>query len=146
MHRWSSYVSVTTAAGSIHRCRRADTLDSSRCANAPKRSVEVSSSPAVRAAEPSFASSYRWARGRAVTSPRIRVFLLDDHTVLRQAVRVMLEAEGIEVVGEAGDVESGVPEILRTNPDVALVDLKMPGVSGLEAIRRIVADAPRTGI
>jgi DNA-binding NarL/FixJ family response regulator len=81
-----------------------------------------------------------------VTSSRIRVFLLDDHTVLRQAVRVMLEAEGIDVVGEAGDVESGVPEVLRTNPDVALVDLKMPGVSGLEAIRRILADAPRTGI
>lgn len=77
----------------------------------------------------------------------IRVFLLDDHTVLRQAVRVMLESEGgIEVVGEAGDVETGVPEIVRTNPDVALVDLKMPGVSGLEAIRRILAEAPRTGV
>jgi DNA-binding NarL/FixJ family response regulator len=82
----------------------------------------------------------------AVTSSRIRVFLLDDHTVLRQAVRVMLEAEGIEVVGEAGDVESGVAEVVRTDPDVALVDLKMPGVSGLEAIRRILSDAPRTGI
>jgi DNA-binding NarL/FixJ family response regulator len=82
-----------------------------------------------------------------VPAPAIRVFLLDDHTVLRQAVRVMLDVEGsIEVVGEAGDVESGVPEIVRTNPDVALVDLKMPGVSGLEAIRRIVVDAPRTGI
>lgn len=80
-------------------------------------------------------------------SASIRVFLLDDHTVLRQAVRVMLESEGgIEVVGEAGDVESGVPEIVRTNPDVALVDLKMPGVSGLEAIRRILAEAPRTGV
>jgi DNA-binding NarL/FixJ family response regulator len=82
-----------------------------------------------------------------VPAPAIRVFLLDDHTVLRQAVRVMLDVEGsIEVVGEAGDVESGVPEIARTDPDVALVDLKMPGVSGLEAIRRIVADAPRTSI
>jgi DNA-binding NarL/FixJ family response regulator len=82
-----------------------------------------------------------------VPSPVIRVFLLDDHTVLRQAVRVMLESEAdIEVVGEAGDASAGVPEIVRTNPDVALVDLKMPGTSGLSAIRSIREDAPRTGI
>lgn len=76
-----------------------------------------------------------------------RVFLLDDHTVLRQAVRVMLDAEAdLEVVGEAGDVESGLPQIALTDPDVALVDLKMPGVSGLSAIRGIRETTPRTGI
>ncbi len=82
-----------------------------------------------------------------MTASAIRVFLLDDHTVLRQAVRVMLEAEpDIEVAGEAGDAASGLPELVRTDPDVALVDLKMPGGSGLSAIRRIRAEAPRTGI
>jgi len=82
-----------------------------------------------------------------VTASAIRVFLLDDHTVLRQAVRVMLEAEhDIEVAGEAGDAAGGLPEIVRTDPDVALVDIKMPGGSGLSAIRRIRAEAPRTGV
>ena len=78
---------------------------------------------------------------------KIRVFLLEDHTVLRQAVRVMLETEGdIEVIGEAGDAESGVPAIARMRPNVALVDLKMPGSSGLGAIREILAGSPSTGV
>ncbi len=78
---------------------------------------------------------------------KIRVFLLEDHTVLRQAVRVMLEAEGdIEVIGEAGDAKGGVAAVARAMPDVALVDLKMPGGSGLGAIREIPAATPRTAI
>lgn len=78
---------------------------------------------------------------------RTRVFLLDDHTVLRQAVRVMLEAENdIEIVGEAGDGVQGVAGIGRTRPDVAIVDLKMPGMGGLSAIPEIVRASPKTAI
>lgn len=78
---------------------------------------------------------------------RTRVFLLDDHTVLRQAVRVMLEAENdIEIVGEAGDGVQGVAGIGRTRPDVAIVDLKMPGMGGLSAIPEIVRTSPKTAI
>jgi DNA-binding NarL/FixJ family response regulator len=77
----------------------------------------------------------------------IRIFLIDDHTVLRQAVRVMLEAEaGLEVVGEAGDAESGVKEVTRLRPDVAIVDLKLPGRPGLVAIAKIQALAPKTAV
>ena len=77
----------------------------------------------------------------------IRVYLIDDHTVLRQAVRLMLEAEaGIEVVGEAGDAERGVRDVARLAPDVAIVDLKLPGSSGLVAIREIAATAPVTRV
>ncbi|MFI5316982.1 MAG: response regulator [Myxococcota bacterium] len=77
----------------------------------------------------------------------IRIFLIDDHTVLRQAVRLMLEAEAeLEVVGEAGDGESGVREIARLQPDVAIVDLKLPGSPGLLAIRKIQAAAPKTAV
>lgn len=83
----------------------------------------------------------------AMPTGKIRVFLLEDHTVLRQAVRLMLDAQGdMEVVGEAGDAATGVPAIGRSAPDVALVDLKMPGQSGLGAIREILAATPRTGI
>lgn len=78
---------------------------------------------------------------------RTRVFLIDDHTVLRQAVRVMLEAEtDIEIVGEAGDGVSGVAGVSRAKPDVAIVDLKMPGMSGLSAIPEMLKGSPKTAI
>jgi len=78
---------------------------------------------------------------------RTRVFLVDDHTVLRQAVRVMLEAESdIEIVGEAGDGTEGIAGITRAKPDVAIVDLKMPGMSGLGAIPEILKSSPKTAI
>jgi DNA-binding NarL/FixJ family response regulator len=77
----------------------------------------------------------------------IRVLLIDDHTVLRQAVRVMLDAEAdIEVVGEAGEGREGIEQAVRLKPDVAIVDLKMPGMPGLSAIPEILAGAPRTAV
>jgi DNA-binding NarL/FixJ family response regulator len=76
-----------------------------------------------------------------------RIFLLDDHTVLRQAVRVMLETEpDIEVVGEGADGREGIDGIARARPDVAIVDLKMPGVTGLFAIPEILRASPKTSI
>ncbi len=77
----------------------------------------------------------------------IRVYLVDDHTVVRQSVRVMLEAEGdITVVGEAGEGRAGVRGIADTTPAVAIVDLKMPGLPGLATIPEILAASPRTGV
>ena len=78
---------------------------------------------------------------------RTRVLLIDDHTVLRQAVRVMLEVESdIEIVGEAGDGVEGVAAVARARPDVAIVDLKMPGMSGLSAIPEMLKASPKTAI
>jgi DNA-binding NarL/FixJ family response regulator len=78
---------------------------------------------------------------------RTRIFLLDDHTVLRQAVRVMLETEpDIEVVGEVADGRERIDGIARARPDVAIVDLKMPGVTGLSAIPEILRASPKTSI
>ncbi len=77
----------------------------------------------------------------------ISIYLIDDHTVLRQAVRVMLEGEaGLTVVGEAGDAETGVTEIAKLRPNVAIVDLKLPGTPGLAAIPRVIAASPKTGV
>lgn len=77
----------------------------------------------------------------------ITVLLVDDHTAVRQAVRVMLEAEtGITIVGEAGDGEEAVREAGRLRPDVVVVDLAMPGVPGLAAIPRLRQAAPRAAI
>lgn len=78
---------------------------------------------------------------------KITTYLIDDHHVLRQAVVEMLEAEDdIAVVGQSGDARTGIGEIERLRPNVAVLDLKMPGMGGLAAIGEIVKSAPRTGI
>jgi DNA-binding NarL/FixJ family response regulator len=81
----------------------------------------------------------------AVAGP-IRVVVSDDHPVVRQGLRSFLEAQGFAVVGEAGDGAEAVRLVTETRPDVLLTDLVMPGVDGIEAIRRLRADGPPVGI
>jgi DNA-binding NarL/FixJ family response regulator len=74
----------------------------------------------------------------------IRVFLLDDHEVVRRGVRELLEAEGdIEVVGEAGTAEEAVGRIPATNPDVAVLDVRLPDGSGVEVCRDVRSVRPQ---
>ncbi|MFE9702329.1 response regulator [Streptomyces sp. NPDC005930] len=71
----------------------------------------------------------------------VRVALIDDQALMRAGFRALLDAEeGIEVVGEAADGEQGVALVRAQVPDVALVDVQMPVMSGIEATRRIAAD------
>ncbi|MDT0310100.1 response regulator transcription factor [Streptomyces sp. DSM 44917] len=68
----------------------------------------------------------------------IRVLLVDDHQVVRRGLRTFLEVQDdIEVVGEAGDGASGVARAEELRPDVILMDVKMPGSDGVEALRRL---------
>jgi two-component system response regulator NreC len=68
----------------------------------------------------------------------IRVFLADDHTIMRRGLRVLLEAEkDIEVVGEAEDGREAVERIIADRPDVVLMDISMPSLNGLEATAKI---------
>lgn len=77
----------------------------------------------------------------------IRVLLADDHPVFRYGMRALLQSvSGIEVVGEATSGEETVQAALSLQPDVILMDIKMPGVSGIEATRRIAAADPAIGI
>jgi two-component system, NarL family, response regulator LiaR len=70
----------------------------------------------------------------------IRVVIADDHEVVREGLRAFLALQDdVEVVGEAADGEEAVAAVARLEPDVALIDLVMPRVDGLEAIKRIRA-------
>ena len=76
-------------------------------------------------------------------SEPIRVLIVDDHAVVRTGLRKVLEGEdGIEVVGEAGDARNAVFQARETKPDVILMDVVMPGKTGIEAIPDVLHDAP----
>jgi DNA-binding NarL/FixJ family response regulator len=73
----------------------------------------------------------------------IRVILADDHAVVRKGIREFLEEEGdIVVVAEAADGSQAADLVAQHQPDVAVLDIQMPGVGGIEATRRIKADHP----
>lgn len=76
----------------------------------------------------------------------IRVVIADDHNIVRAGLKSLLSAEaGVEVVGEAADGRAAIEAVQRTRPDVLLVDLSMPGLNGVEAVRwvRELVPAPQ---
>jgi two-component system invasion response regulator UvrY len=76
----------------------------------------------------------------------IRVMLVDDHALVRMGFRMLLNDAQIEVVGEAGDGERACQDYPRLRPDVVVMDLSMPGMGGLEAVRRLVAQDPKVRV
>lgn len=75
------------------------------------------------------------------TAP-VRVFLLDDHEVVRHGLRGLLEGAGLDVVGDVGTAAEAVPEILRLKPDVAVLDGRLPDGSGIDVCRDVRSADP----
>ena len=77
----------------------------------------------------------------------IRVLVVDDHAVVRSGLRLLLDAEDdIETVGEAGDMRVAVLETRSLKPDVVLMDMVMPGGSGIEATAAVLKEHPETKV
>ena len=75
----------------------------------------------------------------------IRIVVVDDHAVVRSGLRLLLDAEDdMEVVGEAGNARDAIFEVRAANPDVVLLDVVMPGESGIEALPQVLREA--TGV
>ena len=80
------------------------------------------------------------------TDGPLRVMLVDDHALVRSAIRQALEAPDVEVVGEAASAEEAMPMAAELRPDLVLLDIDLPGLSGLEALRDLAPRLPNTRI
>ncbi len=80
-------------------------------------------------------------------STRIRVLIADDQSLVRSGLRMLVDsADDLEVVGEAGDGLKAVAQAHELDPDVVLMDIRMPGMDGIEATRAIVEDPATAGV
>ncbi|HEX4430041.1 MAG TPA: response regulator transcription factor [Frankiaceae bacterium] len=78
-----------------------------------------------------------------MTEP-VTVFLVDDHEVVRQGLRTLLEESGLTVVGEASTAAEAVPRVLATRPKVAVLDVQLPDGTGIDVCREIRSRLPET--
>jgi len=101
----------------------------------------------LSASRQTAASTFTAAGGSPRTARRIRIILVDDHAVIRQALRMLLEAQPeLEVVADVENGREAVQAAERLRPDVVLMDVVMPGLNGLEATRQIRKVSPSTRV
>ena len=81
-----------------------------------------------------------------VSETPMRVLLVDDHALIRSAIRQALDAPDVDVVGEARSSEEAIEMAVRLRPDLILLDIDLPGISGIEAVRELAPRLPETRI
>jgi two-component system, NarL family, response regulator NreC len=84
--------------------------------------------------------SRRANKPQMVETPAVTVVLVDDHAIVREGLAALCTANGMSVLGQACDGPSALETIARLKPDLAILDLQMPGMTGAEVIRRLRAD------
>ena len=89
----------------------------------------------------------KMTKQNAVAAPVISVLLIDDHTLFRSGIRSLLQRyPEFSVVGEASDGVEGIKRAKQLQPDVVLLDLNMPGISGLQTLQLMLQDCPNTAV
>jgi DNA-binding NarL/FixJ family response regulator len=76
----------------------------------------------------------------------VRVLIVDDHEAVRKSLRRLLSSEGFEVCGDAPDGTSAIEISRRVQPDVIMMDLQMPDMSGIKAAQQILAESPGVAV
>jgi len=76
----------------------------------------------------------------------LRVILADDHQIVRQGIRALIERLGVQVVAEAADGLTLIEQVRQHLPDLAIVDVSMPGLNGIDATRQMVAAVPTLAV
>src|SRR5438105_257503 len=85
--------------------------------------------------------------GEQESNRPIRILLADDHALVREGTRRLLESEDdVEVVAEAASGEEAIEAARRLHPDIAVMDIAMPGIGGIEATRAIKVYCPETAV
>jgi two-component system response regulator NreC len=77
---------------------------------------------------------------------RTRVLLADDHSLIRQGLRALLEKQGFQVVSEASDGQEALRSVEKTQPEVAILDISMPVLNGVDAARELLKSSPKTRV
>ena len=78
---------------------------------------------------------------------KVRIFLADDHSILREGMKYLIKTNtGYEVIGESGDGKEALEKIEKLKPDIALLDISMPTMTGIEVTRQIRKYVPRTRV
>ncbi|HWZ78314.1 MAG TPA: response regulator transcription factor, partial [Candidatus Sulfotelmatobacter sp.] len=75
-----------------------------------------------------------------------RILLADDHALIRQGLKALLEKQGFQVVAEASDGQEAVRLVQKTQPDVAIIDISMPILNGMDAARELKKSSPKTKV
>jgi CheY-like chemotaxis protein len=70
------------------------------------------------------------------------LLIVDDHSEFRSFARAMLEADGLDIAGEAADGESALAAVAQLHPDAVLLDVQLPGLDGIEVARRLAVERP----